>query len=841
MTNKDLLDAIGRLPQDLLDEGLPKKTAQAVDSDDAPEIRMTKQPEKKNIRLRMGAAVAAGCLLLNGAVIGGLVYANRQSQKNRAQSSIANEISEQESETPGYVRDMQDYYTTATGRECTVDFTGMGKEFDDRFELEDGAFTIHLTGMVSDGFVLYTMFDVIPRDASEPFGGFNAYITEESMLGGGCTMLRREKREDGAENLHYVATYLRTDPNHLMFDSKSEERFCICRNKDDATDNQSDEAAKPVNYGPVAESAPFRLDFIAEPEYISMTDPDFRTGGSVIEKAVVTPLGMYLYAKNENITDSAPYVSGLPKSELSEENEQLILPDGSSKTVNWLDGWKLNASGESHLRMLFAEPLGKDTPADAVIRIGETEIPVSDLSRYFSGSQPEPQIQQADNKPAYVKWMQTLYDTDYDFTGSGTDLDITWEDHGYRVHMTAAAGDAFRLYYFYDVYPLEGQRYEDDANSGGKRDEFFPTPIFGFYNEDGSSIDLTRRNGFRIGENPLRLSTETTDGQEVWHMFGRVTDMTGAGMHDCRIFTCLPTQVDELLEQDVQNVVWQGTVDITSVPEAVEIPNFIKAPVYHDLIATALPPYTKYAVTELGMVLISEGAEGIDVDEWLADENTNMSFDLSDEEWYCEAHYPGFSNVGMPIDWMNGDYSWMKYPVQSTFWNQGGNKVGGVVIFHFAKPLDIRPSRDFYLVLNGVALPVNQPLPDFITSDTQPAATEHEPDTTTATTQTTASSVLAVNIRAENVTPTGCDIVFTNDANSDVYFGRAFRLLNTDGTPLSPLCQLEFAEDARELPAGGSCTEHYDWSDYYGTLEPGSYLFETRVGGTPFTADITVS
>ena len=59
MTNKDLLDAIGRLPQDLLDEGLPKKTAQAVDSDEAPEIRMTKQPEKKNIRLRMGAAVAA--------------------------------------------------------------------------------------------------------------------------------------------------------------------------------------------------------------------------------------------------------------------------------------------------------------------------------------------------------------------------------------------------------------------------------------------------------------------------------------------------------------------------------------------------------------------------------------------------------------------------------------------------------------------------------------------------------------------------------------------------------------------------------------------------------------
>ena len=88
---------------------------------------------------------------------------------------------------------------------------------------------------------------------------------------------------------------------------------------------------------------------------------------------------------------------------------------------------------------------------------------------------------------------------------------------------------------------------------------------------------------------------------------------------------------------------------------------------------------------------------------------------------------------------------------------------------------------------------------------------------------------------------TGCDIVFTNDANSDVCFGRAFRLLNMDGTPLSPLCELTFTEEALELPAGGTRTEHYDWSNGYGNLEPGSYLFETRVGGTPFTANFTVS
>ncbi|MBR6107882.1 MAG: hypothetical protein IKQ39_07715 [Oscillospiraceae bacterium] len=830
MTNKDLLDAIGRLPQDLLDEGLPKKTAQAAEAGDAPEIKMTGQPEKRSIRLRMGAAVAAMCLLLNGALIGGLILANRKSKENRAQISLANELSEQKLETPGYVRDMQDYYTTVTGRECTVDFTGMGKEFDDRFELEDGAFTIHLTGMVSDGFVLYTMFDVIPRDASEPFGGFNAYITEESMLGGGCTLLRREKREDGAENLHYVATHLRTDPNHLMFDSKSEELFCICRNKDDAKDNQSDEAAKPVNYGPVAESAPFRLDFIAEPEYISMTDPDFRTGGSVIEKAVVTPLGMYLYAKNENITDSAPYVSGLPKSELSEENEQLILPDGSSKTVKWLDGWKLNASGESHLRMLFAEPLGKDTPADSVIRIGETEIPVSDLSRYFSGAQPEPQIQQADNKPAYVKWMQTLYDTDYDFTGSGTDLDITWEDHGYRVHMTAAAGDAFRLYYFYDVYPLEGQPYDKDGN----RDEYFPIPLFSFYDENGENLGWKRHTGYRIGENPLLLSSETVDGQEVWHMFGRVTDLTGTGMHGCTIYTCLSAQLSGLEPSNSE------ASDTRSSAEAKEIPNFMQKPEFRSVNGQALKPYTSYAVTQLGIVLVSD-----DLGELTADEFETMSSQLEIEqaegEWQCEAFYPGKSAAGEPVAWQDWALSWMQYPVQTTFWNLAGIESGGVVICHFAKPLDIRPSINMYLKLNGVPLKVNNPLPDFITSDAQPAATEPEPDTTTATTQTTASSVLAVNIRAENVTPTGCDIVFTNDANSDVCFGRAFRLLNMDGTPLSPLCELTFTEEALELPAGGTRTEHYDWSNGYGNLEPGSYLFETRVGGTPFTANFTVS
>lgn len=837
MTNKDLLDAIGRLPQDLLDEGLPKKTAQAVDSDDAPEIRMTKQPEKKNIRLRMGAAVAAGCLLLNGAVIGGLVYANRQSQKNRAQSSIANEISEQKTETPGYVRDMQDYYTTVTGRECTVDFTGMGVDLDDSFELDDATagqnVQIRMAGLVSDGLVFYTFFDVMEPDGYEIPGGFVSQTIQTLRVRRqatellSCEPLREPVHEDGMTVTRYCARSFIVHAVDYSRKGDVEAVFEVWGGYHGAVQE------------PQVSSQAISLDFIPVPEAADV--PDIRSGGCRLTQAAVTPLGVYFEGKGETPDAIGQTLTqAIPQEEFDEEYV-LAAADGTSKPLTFMNGWNVQCDGYVAVLMNFAEPLGKDTPADSVIRIGETEIPVSDLSRYFSGAQPEPQIQQADNKPAYVKWMQTLYDTDYDFTGSGTDLDITWEDHGYRVHMTAAAGDAFRLYYFYDVYPLEGQRYEDDAASDGKRDEFFPTPIFGFYNEDGSSIDLTRRNGFRIGENPLRLSTETTDGQEVWHMFGRVTDMTGAGMHDCRIFTCLPTQVDELLEQDVQNVVWQGTVDITSVPEAVEIPNFIKAPVYHDLIATALPPYTKYAVTELGMVLISEGAEGIDVDEWLADENTNMSFDLSDEEWYCEAHYPGFSNVGMPIDWMNGDYSWMKYPVQSTFWNQGGNMVGGVVNFHFAKPLDIRPSMDFYLVLNGVALPVNQPLPDFITSDAQPAATETEPETTTATTQTTASSVLAVNIRAENVTPTGCDIVFTNDANSDVYFGRAFRLLNTDGTPISPLCEIEFTEEALELPAGGTRTEHYDWSNYYGNLKPGSYLFETRVGGTPFTAKFTVS
>lgn len=837
MTNKDLLDAIGRLPQDLLDEGLPKKTAQAVDSDDAPEIRMTKQPEKKNIRLRMGAAVAAMCLLLNGALIGGLIYANRKDRGNRAATSLTEQISEQKLETPGYVRDMQDYYTTVTGRECTVDFTGMGVDLDDSFELEDATaeqnVQIRMAGLVSDGLVFYTFFDVMEPDGYEIPGGFvsqtiqTLYVRRQATELISCEPLREPVHEDGMTVTRYCARSFIVHAVDYSRKGDVEAVFEVWGGYHGAIQE------------PQGSSQAISLDFIPVPEAADV--PDIRSGGCRLTQAAVTPLGVYFEGKGETPDAIGQTLTqAIPQEEFDEEYV-LAAADGTSKPLTFLNGWNVQCDGYVSVLMNFAEPLGKDTPAGSVIRIGETEIPVSDLSRYFSGAQPEPQIQQADNKPAYVKWMQTLYDTDYDFTGSGTDLDITWEDHGYRVHMTAAAGDAFRLYYFYDVYPLEGQHYEDDANSDGKRDEFFPTPIFGFYDEDGSSIDLTRHSGFRIGENPLRLSTETTDGQEVWHMFGRVTDMTGAGMHDCRIFTCLPTQVDELERQDVQNVVWQGTVDITSVPEAVEIPNFIKAPVCHDLIATALPPYTKYAVTELGMVLISEGAEGIDVDEWLADENTNMSFDLSDEEWYCEAHYPGFSNVGMPIDWMNGDYSWMKYPVQSTFRNQGGNKVGGVVIFHFAKPLDIRPSMDFYLVLNGVVLPVNQPLPDFITSDAQPAATEPDPDTTIAATQTTASSVLAVNIRAENVTPTGCDIVFTNDANSDVYFGRAFRLLNTDGTPLSPLCELEFTEEALELPAGGTRTEHYDWSIGYGNLKPGSYLFETRVGGTPFTADFTVS
>ena len=75
MKSKDLLDAIGQLPQDLLEEGLPTRVGMPAEEESEAgerEMKMTKQPEqKRKIRLRMGAAVAAVCVLEAVSVLAG--------------------------------------------------------------------------------------------------------------------------------------------------------------------------------------------------------------------------------------------------------------------------------------------------------------------------------------------------------------------------------------------------------------------------------------------------------------------------------------------------------------------------------------------------------------------------------------------------------------------------------------------------------------------------------------------------------------------------------------------------------------------------------------------------
>ena len=179
----------------------------------------------------------------------------------------------------------------------------------------------------------------------------------------------------------------------------------------------------------------------------------------------------------------------------------------------------------------------------------------------------------------------------------------------------------------------------------------------------------------------------------------------------------------------------------------------------------------------------------------------------------------------------------MNAPLHAECYDSDNNELGNVVLFFFAEPLDLRPEKNEYLKLNGVPLAVSNPLPDFVAETTATVVTG---DTTTETTAaTTAAPVGGILLTAENVTPYGCDIVFRNTGSQDAYYIEAFRIRTTDGNLLKEE-NFAFIEPAYELPAGSTATKHYDWTEYYGKLEAGEYLFETDIAGQAYRAKLTV-
>ena len=819
MKSKDLLDAIGQLPQDLLEEGLPTRVGMPAEEESEAgerEMKMTKQPEqKRKIRLRMGAAVAAVCVLANAGLIYGLVRMNHKTTAPTVQTSLAEELSEQKTELPSYVTDMQAFYEKQSGVPCNVDFTNMGKTLDETVAIPDKGPALHLTGVVSDSMLLYVFYDIELINVS---GHMSWWFTGNKLESEGECTLRQEMGDDGIMRQRRCALFLRSDPDASAFDASYELRLCL-KNGDHTDDDVI----------PDAQSEPIPMDFITAPAFVPVNDENLRTGGAQITEAAVTPLGMYFRAKDAQLENkSEEPITKLPAKELEEDNTQLVTPDGSSKPVKMYEGWREQYGSEVILRMFFAEPLGGDTPAGSVLRINESEIPVGDLSRYFQQKPQEVQVADDNTQTkGYVEKMQKLYNTSYDFTGMGTDLDITWEEYGYKAHMTAVAGDAFRLYYFYDVYPLNGQEFDKDD----QRDAYFPMPIFEFY-RDGSKL-----NGSRTNENPLRLSTSNADGQEVWHMVGRVSDVVGIGMNDCKIYTCLGSQLSNAYENSLAD--W----DMRAVKGVKEIPNFMKQPFFRTLSGGELSPFTRYAVTELGIVLTTTDLQNTTVDSYLAGGSdssfSNLSLDLSAERWACEAFSVGKGKAeGTPVAWQNWEYSWMNAPLHAECYDSDNNELGNVVLFFFAEPLDLRPEKNEYLKLNGVPLAVSNPLPDFVAETTATVVTG-DTTTTETTAATTAAPVGGILLTAENVTPYGCDIVFRNTGSQDAYYIEAFRIRTTDGNPLKE-GNFAFIEPAYELPAGGTATKHYDWTEYYGKLEAGEYLFETTIEGVTYDVCLTV-
>ena len=513
MTERDLLDAIGMLPQDMLAEGLPKQEKVSAADDSKPAVRRIKKDrENPNIMLRLGAVAAAFCLVASGAVIYGAV---RMQKSGKMQTPLTSELSEQTQ--PGqskhrYVTLMQEYDTAANGTPCTYDFTGMGADLSESWEVGD--YTVTMKAIAGDAFQLYYFYDITLKEGAEwgavmPVLNISADYSEEQT---GFPF------GNWGKNL--------TD-NHRMLSEEPGVRHMAGVLQDvvgfgfQAAEIHAHVSESEIS-GETGDSRAVACDFITAPHYTEIFDPENRltVDGNPLRRAAVTRLGVYFTESDINTYDYGTaeiFVDNRSNSirffavpEECEAWQMALIPTPYADNIITLaprtaDGIMRHItneqSGESMTTLLlpFAEPLTESSFLNGYLSVNGCRIALgSPLPDFISAYE-----QNAKDTQNYVSLMQEYYSKqkmngapcNFDFTGMGMDYEETlrYEDEaigGFTIRIRAFAGDALTLHCFYDVIP------DDPANLAVSHELRHPE----------ISLEIADRNG-----EPMRVYAIASD------------------------------------------------------------------------------------------------------------------------------------------------------------------------------------------------------------------------------------------------------------------------------------------------------------------------------------------
>jgi len=210
--------------------------------------------------------------------------------------------------------------------------------------------------------------------------------------------------------------------------------------------------------------------------------------------------------------------------------------------------------------------------------------------------------------PDYVQCMQAYYTKEtgepcsFDFTGYGTDLDYHWEFSDYKINLRAAAGDAFKVWFFYDVIPLKGQTYYGtDFNYEPLLCYVESETALTAFNSNRFDISLTESEEQGLKPDVLSITHDGENGGEVWHFYDYTTDPTGLGICGKEFFAT----VDSRFSEDTQN----ETYDSSNLKKSIEL-DFIQQPVWQGIDTTNAPEFaelgfTRAAVTPMNVMLSS--------------------------------------------------------------------------------------------------------------------------------------------------------------------------------------------------------------------------------------------
>ncbi|MBR3267410.1 MAG: DUF4179 domain-containing protein [Oscillospiraceae bacterium] len=517
MKQQDLLDAFGQLPQDLIAEALPKHQTVSAPADDGKPaaIRVRKNKGNPNIALRLGAAVAAVCFIASGA----FVYSFLRVQKNKgAQTSLTSELSEQKQ--GNYVKLMQDYYSLDSETPCTYDFSGMGTDLNETWELDNCSVT--LNAVAGDAFQLFYFYDIKLKEGTEWDG--TAPILH----------LSADYKTGGEDHASAAGIWSPTEsrPNRLLAEEEGVKHYAgVLQNLFGLGFDEAEihaHLSETDSSGVTGEARQINSDFISAPRFTDIYDPNgtLNISGCPLRKAAVTPLCVYFTSAQPVLSEQSPLfsqnVTDFPAApEECGTWEMALMPYTATDSARTLTT-RLQNSCMMHwdtdlttLMLPFAEPLDKNDFLRYYLSVNGCAISLGN---------PLPSFVPETSDTEYGKLMQEYYATDYDFTGMGMDLNVEFcypqvgetyvsadqDLGGGTIRLIAAAGDCYTLHLFFDVIA-------DHPESFYVNSVKYCPDLALTVSKDGKEIPLWRADDTLTHQ----------DGSGIWHEHMCITSADG--------------------------------------------------------------------------------------------------------------------------------------------------------------------------------------------------------------------------------------------------------------------------------------------------------------------------